>query len=621
MTATGRAAGGDGAEVTDAGQTSDGDGFYGGPIRTTWRIFGSRRSELTLAIALRLVQAMFAGLPVATVAWIVEQIRQDSFEPGDAWLAVAVVTGSVIGQYVFALASNRYAWVSTFEVIGEARTRALAHVQRLPIGVLSSKRTGDVSAVLTSDYEMVSTFASSSLPVLYGAIGLPVGVLFGLIFVDVALTLAVAISIVVAVPTFLLVNARFAVAARERADLLAVANTRVVEYVQGISEARAYNQVGRQLASFRDAVGDVRRINDATAVKLVPMAFVAIGIVMVGVPISIAAVGYRALGGPVDIGTGVIFLVLVLQVYAPLVQVGVQVENLRLGDAALQQIGDVMDLEPQQQPSEIVSEPTSADVVFDGVVFGYEPDVPVLDDISLRASAGTMTALVGASGTGKTTILNLIARFWDPTDGVVRIGGVDVRDLTADQLFDAVTVVFQDVYLFQGTIHDNIAFGRPGATDDEIEAAAAAAQAHDFITALPDGYDTRVGEGGATLSGGERQRVSIARAILKDAPIVLLDEPSASVDPLNERAIHQALTALVRDKTLIVVAHRLSTIRSANQIIVLARDGAGPSRIAERGGHEELLALDGVYANQWRERTRAAEWRVRTRTRRPPPGR
>ena len=597
--------------MTVAAPEAGADGFYRGPIRTTWRIFGPRRSELTLAIAMRLLQAVFVGLPVAVVAWIVEQVRRDEFGAGDAWLAVGVVAGSVVAQYVTGWISNRYAWVSTFEVIGEARTRALAHVQRLPLGVLSSRRTGDISAVLTSDYEMVSTFASTSLPVLYGAIGLPIAVLLGLVFVDAPLTLAVALSIVVAVPTFLWINSRFAVAARKRADLLAVANSRVVEYVQGISEARAYNQIGRRLASFRDAVGDVRRINDATAVKLVPMAFVAMGIVMLGVPVSIAVVSYRLFGGPIDTGTAVVFLVLVLRVYAPLVQVAVQVENLRLGDAALQQIGDVMDLEPQQQPAEVRAEPASADVVFEHVNFGYEAGTPVLDDVSLIASAGTMTAVVGASGTGKTTILNLIARFWDPAEGAISIGGVDVRELTADQLFDAITVVFQDVYLFQGTIRDNIAFGRLDATDSEIEAAARAAQAHDFITALPDGYHTRVGEGGATLSGGERQRVSIARAILKDAPIVLLDEPSASVDPLNERAIHEALAALVRDKTLIVVAHRLSTIRSANQIIVLAKEG-GPSRIVEQGDHDELLAVNGVYAHQWRERSRAAEWRVRT---------
>lgn len=584
--------------------------FYQGPIRTTWKLFGRRRRLLTFAIAMRFVQAVFIGLPVAVVAWIVEQIRTGEFDGTDGWRAVGIVTASVVAQFVAGLVSNRYVWVTTFEAIGDARIEALQHVQQLPLGVSTSRQTGDISAVLTSDYEMVSNFAHSAMPVLFGAIGLPVVILVGLSFVDPPLAIAVAFSIAVAYPIFRWANRYFAVVALERANLLATANSRVVEYVQGVGVARAYNQIGRRLASYRDAVGDVRRINDAVAVKMVPVALLAVGIVMLGVPIVIAAVAYRLFGGAIDAGTAIVFLVLVLRVYGPIVQVGINVEHLRIGDAALRRIGDVMDLEAQAQPDRPIVEPASPDVTFDAVRFGYDTERAVLDDITFEARAGTMTALVGASGTGKTTILNLIARFWDPTQGRVRIGGADVRDLTADQLFDSITVVFQDVYLFQGTIRDNIAFGRPDASDDEIEAAARAAQAHEFVSSLRDGYDARVGEGGATLSGGERQRISIARAILKDAPIVLLDEPSASVDPLNERALHEALAALVRNKTLIVVAHRLSTIRSANQIIVLASDDGAPSRIAERGTHDELLAIDGVYAHQWRERTRASGWRV-----------
>lgn len=583
--------------------------FYAGPIRTTWRLFGPRRREMAIAIWMRMVQAVFIGLPVAVVAWVVDRIRLEVFDTTDAWVAIAVVTGSVVAQYVTGLVSNRYAWISTFEAIGEARIRTLQHVQSLPLGVSSARRTGDVSSVLTTDHEMVSNFASHAMPVLFGAIALPIVVVTGLVFVDPPLAVAVAISIVVALPILRGMNRYFARAALRRADLLATANSRVVEYVQGVGVARAYNQIGRRLTSFRDAVGDLRRVNDAMAVKMVPIAFLAIGVVMLGVPLVVAAVGYRLAGGSIDGGTAVVFLVLVLRVYGPLVEVGVQVENLRLGEASLSRIGDVMDLEPQRQPSAATVTPTSADVTFDDVTFGYDEDRPVLGGVTFEARAGTMTALVGASGTGKTTILNLIARFWDPSSGTVRIGGADVRELTADQLFDSITVVFQDVYLFQGTIRDNIAFGRPDATDDQIEAAARAAQAHDFIAALPDGYGARIGEGGATLSGGERQRVSIARAILKDAPIVLLDEPSSSVDPINERALHVALAELVRNKTLIVVAHRLSTIRSADQILVLGRDD-GPSRIVERGTHDELLALDAVYAHQWRERARAAEWQV-----------
>lgn len=604
-------------QITTTNTTSSGGGegspapFFEGPIRTTWKLFGPRRRVLTFAVGMRFVQAVFVGLPVAVVAWVVEQIRTDSFDADDGWLAVVIVSVSVVAQYIAGWVSNRFAWVSTFEAVGDARIEALQHVQKLPLGVSTSRQTGDISAVITSDYEMVSNFAHSALPVLFGAIGLPIVVLVGLSFVDPFLAIAVAFSIIVAYPVFQWANRYFAVTALERANLLATANSRVVEYVQGVGVARAYNQIGRRLASYRDAVGDVRRINDAMAVKMVPVALLAVGIVMLGVPIVIAAVAYRLFGGVIDAGTAIVFLVLVLRVYGPIVQVGINVEHLRLGDAALRRIGDVMDLRPQAQPDRPIVEPTSSDVTFEHVGFGYDADRPVLDDISFTARAGTMTALVGASGTGKTTILNLIARFWDPTSGTVSIGGADVRDLTTDQLFDSITVVFQDVYLFQGTIRDNIAFGRPDATDDEIEAAARAAQAHEFVTSLPDGYHSRIGEGGATLSGGERQRISIARAILKDAPIVLLDEPSASVDPLNERALHEAIAALVRHKTLIVVAHRLSTIRSADQILVLASDGGAASRIAERGTHDELLALDGVYAHQWRERTRAAEWRVR----------
>jgi ATP-binding cassette, subfamily B, bacterial IrtB/YbtQ len=244
-------------------------------------------------------------------------------------------------------------------------------------------------------------------------------------------------------------------------------------------------------------------------------------------------------------------------------------------------------------------------VTFDGVDFGYDPDLPVLHQLSFTATPSTATAIVGPSGAGKTTILNLIARFWDPQAGSVTIGGIDIRELTQQQLFDAVTVVFQDVYLFQGTIGDNIAFGRPDATRPDIEAAARAAQIHDFITSLPDGYDTRVGEGGHTLSGGQRQRVSIARAIVKDAPIVLLDEATAAIDPITERAVQLGLAELVRGKTLIVVAHRLSTIRSADQILAL---DAG--RITQRGTHDQLLDAGGLYARLWHERERATRWRI-----------
>jgi ABC-type multidrug transport system fused ATPase/permease subunit len=216
-----------------------------------------------------------------------------------------------------------------------------------------------------------------------------------------------------------------------------------------------------------------------------------------------------------------------------------------------------------------------------------------------------MTALVGPSGSGKTTITYLIARFWDVDEGAVRIGGVDVRDVKTDTLMSRITMVFQDVYLFEDTVANNIRFGKPDATEKEVVAAAKAARCHEFVMALPEGYDTVIGEGGSTLSGGEKQRISIARALLKDAPVVLLDEATASMDPENERLVQQALDALVAEKTLVVIAHRLSTVRSADRIIVLDE-----GRVTQTGTHDELVEREGMYRRFWRERARVRGWKV-----------
>jgi ATP-binding cassette subfamily B protein len=349
-------------------------------------------------------------------------------------------------------------------------------------------------------------------------------------------------------------------------------------------------------------------MNTLLAVRLTPLGSAFMAVVELGVPLVIAAGTYWLLGGRLDAGSLLIFLVLILRVYQPLLQVALQAEPLRLADASLERLARVADAPGRAEP---MAPPRLSrfDVAFEHVDFGYEKGVPVLRDVSFVVPAGSMTALVGPSGSGKTTALNLVARFWDADAGTVRIGGVDVRDLATEQIFDAVTIVFQDVYLFQGSVFDNIAFGRRDANRDDVIAAAQAAQAHDFISALPQGYDSLVGEGGARLSGGERQRISIARAILKDSPIVLLDEASASIDPTNERLVQEALARLVRHKTLIVVAHRLSTIRSADQIIALNQ-----GRVVERGVHAELVAAGGLYARFWSERERATRWRIATST-------
>ncbi|GAA1464310.1 ABC transporter ATP-binding protein/permease [Nocardiopsis exhalans] len=588
-----------------APSTQAGESFYTGTLGTLWKLFGSYRSSFAAALGLRVLASLAAAVPVVALVWVIELVRTEALTGPAAGLAAGAVVAGVGAQYLFGYLSNRLAWTGTFHAVGAARERTLEHVQSLPVGEVRSAGVGEVSTVLTSDMDAVTDYAHSALPQAFSAVSLPAFVFAGLLLVDAPMAAAVAVSVVVAVPLYRWTSRHFGRHALERGDLLAAANGRIAEYVQGLPVVRSFDHTGERMGWFRQAVEDVREVNDRMATRLVPVTLVAMGVVQLGTPLTIAALSYWYFGGRLDAGTVLVFLVLVLRVYTPLLEVAGSVERSRLADAALRRIGRVRDMAVQETPERAhtaVGEPT---VAFEGVSFSYSPGEPVLREVSLEVPARTMTAVVGPSGAGKSTLLSLVARFWDVDSGTVRVGGADVRDLTREQLFGAFTIVFQDPYLFQGTVRDNIAFGRPDADEAAVEEAARRARAHDFITALPQGYDTPVGEGGATLSGGERQRVSIARAIVKDAPIVLLDEATAALDPINERDVQGAFAELVRDRTVLVVAHRLNTIRSADQILVL--DGG---RVVERGGHDELLAARGRYADLWSQRERAARWRL-----------
>ncbi len=579
--------------------------FYEGAVPTAWRVLGDYAGRLKVGIALRFLQAMFGGIPVALLVWVVDQLREDSLTTSEVWLVTIATLIAIAAQYVTWYVSNYLTWTNTYYAVGKARIALLEHVQRLPLGTIRSQTTGDVTTAFSTDFETASSYISNGLPALFGAVGLPLVVVIAMLFIDPPLAAAITISLIVGVPLFYWTNREFKELALIRGDRLADSSGRMLEYVQGIAVSRAFNRTTDRLSQFGRAVASIRHINTRLTIRLLPVAVLTIGVIQLGTPLAVGVITYRWFGGAIDAGTALIFLVLVLRVYGPIVALAPHIELLRLGDAALERIGRVMDLEEQATSETPTVEPQGHAVELEHVTFAYD-SATVLHDVSFTARAGETTAIVGPSGAGKSTILNLVARFWDPNEGAVKIGGVDIRELTSEQLFEHITFVFQDVYLFRASVRENIAFGRPDATDAEIEAAARAAQAHDFIEALPLGYETLVGEGGATLSGGERQRLSIARAMLKDAPIVLLDEPTSSLDALNERAVRVALQALVRDKTVLVVAHRLPTIRSADQILVI-EEGV----IAQAGTHDELIDQEGGrYQRLWLDRERASSWRI-----------
>ena len=377
----------------------------------------------------------------------------------------------------------------------------------------------------------------------------------------------------------------------------------VLEQIEGMPVIKAFNLRGKGDARVREALDESRAANLAIERIFTPYAIAQeTTLRLFSVLIMFVALfSYEA--GTMDLLTALMGLVLSFLIFSQIESTGSMLMILRVVTSSIEQAEWAADL-PQMDLGGTDIEPERHDVSFEHVDFFYGTR-KVLDDVSLTIPERALTAIVGPSGSGKTTLCHLIARFWDVADGSIKVGGHDVRDYTLESLMRQISIVFQNVYLFRDTVENNIRFGKPTATHEEVVTAAREACCHDFIEALPEGYDTVIGDGGASLSGGERQRISIARAILKDAPIIIFDEATANVDPENEDRLQKAMESLTKGKTVIMIAHRLNTVRNAQQIIVVSE-----GRIVQRGTHEELLQERGIYADFIRARQAALGWKA-----------
>lgn len=377
----------------------------------------------------------------------------------------------------------------------------------------------------------------------------------------------------------------------------------VLETVQGMSVIKSFNLTGKDDKKLQDALEFNRRSNVEVSDILTPYTALQEAVLqIVGVGMMLAAVLFWR-NGAMSLANALMVLVMSFLVFNQIKAFGMGVSMLRLAAAAIDRTEETEDMPRMDENGKALS-PEKHDIVFDHVNFSYEQK-PILRDISVTLPDKTTTAVIGPSGSGKTTFCNLIARFWDTDSGSVKIGGYDEKDYTLESLMEQISVVFQNVYLFSDTIENNIKFGKPEATHDEVVAAAKAACCDDFIGSLPDGYQTVIGEGGASLSGGEKQRISIARAMLKNAPIVILDEATANVDPENEDRLQKAIEALTRDKTIIMIAHRLKIVRHADQILVIDH-----GHIVQQGKHEQLIAQPGIYADFVGGKKQTVRWKL-----------
>ena len=498
-------------------------------------------------------------------------------------------------------ASYRANFRGAYEMSASGRLSLAEHLRKLSLGFLSKRDPGDLSSMLVTDFMMAETGISHHLPQLMGAIVMPVLAFASLVWID----WRMAVSMFAALPLALLVlwastKAQRKLSGRQIQAKINAGN-RLEEYLQGIRVMKAYNLIGDRFVRLRDAFEELRRACIRQEALLGPFVLLSITLVRAGLTMMVLCGTYLLLGGQLSILVFVLFLVVGSRVFDPLTSALTNFTEFRYFSIAGGRILSLMN-EPEMKGEQ--QSPAAGDIRFEHVSFAYQ-DKEVLHDINITLPKNSLTALVGPSGSGKSTVMKLCARFYDPQKGCIFFNGVPMNEINPESLMSHISMVFQDVYLFQDTIRNNIRFGKTDATEEEIIATAKKACCHDFIMRLPQGYDTMVGEGGCTLSGGEKQRISIARAMLKDAQIILLDEATASLDPENEVEVQKAIDTLIKGRTVIAIAHRLKTIKGADQIIVLDN-----GRIREKGTHETLMQAEGLYAQLWNIQEQISGWKL-----------
>ena len=568
------------------------------------RVAGKKIKSLYLPIVLSCVDALLhMGMFSTMIMTIIELIGGVFTMQRLTLYGVILVLLFLMRAILFSINYTQVQYRGA-DISAQQRLSLGDHIRSLNLGYFNKNSIGRLMSTLTTDitdFEQVLTHSLASLikVLFFSALAL----LFAFM-VSWQYGLIATVLILIAFPLMRLsgeMSQKYG--GRQRASVSRVIS-RIVEYINGIRTFKLYNMTGEKFQRLDDSFTSLKKDSVKLELSIMPfsISFSFVTSLILPAALILAPALYQA--GVIDTQRMIALLMIGVSLSSMMATLGSLYPELKYLSKAAENILQVRQEAPLPY-REDAAQLSFFDVIFSHVDFAYEMGVPVLRDVSFSVKPGTTTALVGPSGSGKTTIISLISRFWDVSKGSVTIGGCDIREQSPDALAEKMAIVFQDVYLLHDTIANNIRVGKPGARIEEIIAAAKAAQCHEFISALPDGYETMVGEGGNTLSGGEKQRISIARALIKNAPIVLLDETTSSLDADNEKEIHKALDALMKDKTVIVIAHRLNTIIGADQILVLDK-----GIISERGNHKELLAQNGWYARMISEQTKAREWSI-----------
>lgn len=515
------------------------------------------------------------------------------------WGLSAFLLVWMLVMFAAEIPAYRACYWDAYEASARGRAELAEKLRRLPLGYFARRDPGDLVNMIMGDFLLLETAISHQVPQMVGGLVLPFIAFVGLCFWNPLMAVAMFVSLPAAVLVLALSTRLQNWLSQKHMRVKIDAGNRIQEYMNGIRVIKAYNLTGDRFARLESAFRSFMKESIRLEAAMGPFVMLAISLIRLGLTLMIVLGVHLMIGGTLDPVTFVGFLIVGTRVYDPLTAALLNFFLFRYFTLAGKRILRLME-EPEMSGDG--DAPDRHDIELKNVTFGYGGE-PVLRDVSLTFPQGKLTALVGPSGCGKTTLMKVMARFYDPQSGTVLFGGADECGLDPEKLMRRISFVFQDVYLFRDTVRNNIAFGREGATEAEVEEAAKRACAHDFIMRLPQGYDTMVGEGGSTLSGGEKQRISIARALLKDAPVVLLDEATASLDPENEVEVQRAVNALVEGRTVVVIAHKLRTTQNADNIVVME---AG--RVVDQGRHAELLERGGLYARLWTLQNESVGW-------------
>ena len=572
-------------------------------FKKIWSFSKEEQANIKKSILAGFFHAVFNALEFGAIYYMLVNIFSKTLDYKSIFVCLGILVISLVGKIMTQKISQMAQTHAGYFMAAHKRIEIGEKIKRVPMGFFSSFSLGRLTTITTSSLSQAEMWVPMLLVLVLG------GVLNTLVFVLGTLIFNVKVGLVAVagVIVFFIVTSVMEKKSSANADKMTETQTRLTKEVlatlQGMQVIKSYNLGGENNRALRKSIKDTSRtlldleksVAPYTVIQRIVMGITTVAMVYVSLNLN--------LSGELPLAETILMIMASFIIFEGLIGAGSNMAILRACENAIDSVGFI-DSMPDMKEGSITEPIKNHNIVFKDVSFSYD-DRPILKDVSAEIKENTMTAIVGPSGSGKTTFCSLIARFWDVNSGEILIGGKNIKDYKIENLMNSISMVFQDVYLFEDTIENNIKFGKQNASHEEVVQAAKKARCHEFIEALPEGYNTLIGEGGASLSGGEKQRISIARAMLKDADIIIFDEATANVDPENEDKLKEAIESLTKNKTVIMIAHRLKTIRNADQILVL-KDG----EIVERGSHEELIKNNGLYSDLINAKAKAESWKL-----------